>query len=105
MTLLHIDSSARQSSTSRRLTTHFVEAWRSVSDELIDELFAADVIVIGASIVRRAGQVPHADVERLRNYFNLVVGTDIDVPVVRTSRSTQPAQAVQLLGGMSERTS
>ena len=66
MTLLHIDSSARQSSTSRRLTTHFVEAWRSVSDELIDELFAADVIVIGASIVRRAGQVPHADVERLR---------------------------------------
>jgi FMN-dependent NADH-azoreductase len=91
MTLLHIDSSARRSSTSRRLTTHFVEAWRSahpgatiitrdlavttlpaitddwmatysdpslwtpaqrqylaLSDELIDELFAADVIVIGA---------------------------------------------------------
>ena len=91
MTLLHIDSSARQSSASRRLTTHFVEAWRAAhpgdtiitrdlatitlpaitddwmatyidpsqwtpaqrqylafSDELIDELFAADVIVIGA---------------------------------------------------------
>jgi len=29
MTLLHIDSSARQSSTSRRLTAQFVEAWRT----------------------------------------------------------------------------
>jgi FMN-dependent NADH-azoreductase len=50
MTLLHIDSSARPSSTSRRLTTRFVEAWRglALSDELIDELFAANVIVIGA---------------------------------------------------------
>jgi FMN-dependent NADH-azoreductase len=91
MTLLHIDSSARQSSTSRRLTAQFVEAWRTahpgdtiitrdlatttlptitddwmatysdpslwtpaqrqylaLSDELIDELFAANVIVIGA---------------------------------------------------------
>jgi len=91
MTLLHIDSSARQSSASRRLTTHFVEAWRAahphdiiltrdlattalpaitddwmatyrepslwtpaqraylaLSDTLIDELFAADVVVIGA---------------------------------------------------------
>jgi uncharacterized peroxidase-related enzyme len=72
----------------------------------------ARTLEFATSIVRRAGQVPHADLERLRqngfsdreivdiigavglnifrNYFNLVVGTDIDVPVVRTGRSTQP---------------
>ena len=67
----------------------------------------ARMLEFATSIVRHAGQVPHADVERLRNglsdqeivdiigavglnifrnYFNLVVSTDIDVPVVRTSR-------------------
>ena len=71
----------------------------------------ARTLEFATSIVRRVGQVPHEDVERLRqsgfsdreivdiigavglnifrNYFNLVVGTDIDVPVARTSRSAQ----------------
>jgi FMN-dependent NADH-azoreductase len=91
MTLLRIDSSARENSVSRRLTAEFVDGWRqrhpdasvvdrdlantalplitedwsatfldatamtqrqrlylTVSDQLIDELFAANVIVVGA---------------------------------------------------------
>lgn len=68
-------------------------------------------LAFATSIVRRAGQVPRVEVDRLRrdgfsdaeivevigavglnifrNYFNLVVGTDIDVPVARTSRNAQ----------------
>jgi len=77
-----------------------------------DDDKTARTLEFATSIVRRAGQVPDGDVERLRqngfsdqeiidiigavglnifrNYFNLVVGTDIDVPVVRSSRSPQP---------------
>lgn len=71
----------------------------------------ARTLEFATNIVRRAGQVPHAEVGRLRqngfsdqeiveivaavglnifrNYFNLVVGTDVDVPLVRTSRSAR----------------
>ena len=72
-----------------------------------------DLLHFATSIVRNAGRVPYVDLERLRrqgvsdqeiveviaavalnlfrNYFNLVAGTDIDSPVVRTVRSEQPA--------------
>ena len=71
----------------------------------------SDALQFAMNIVRRAGRVPHADVERLlrngfsdeeivdiiaavalnifRNYFNLVVGTEIDSPVVRSGQTRQ----------------
>ena len=73
----------------------------------------AKVLEFATDIVRLGGHVPEAEVQRLltdgfseteivdvvaavglnvfRNYFNLVVGTDIDVPVIRTHRSMQAA--------------
>ncbi|HEY1308557.1 MAG TPA: carboxymuconolactone decarboxylase family protein [Vicinamibacterales bacterium] len=71
-----------------------------------DDVKTMEALQFATSIVRRAGRVPHAEVDRLRhlgftdgeivdiiaavalnlfrNYFNLVAGTDIDSPVVRT---------------------
>jgi AhpD family alkylhydroperoxidase len=73
-----------------------------------------DTLRFATSILRRAGRVPHADVERLRHqgftdqtivevvatvalnvfrdYFNLVAGTDIDFPVVRTRGDARLAE-------------
>src|SRR5579864_8774176 len=71
----------------------------------------ADTLQFATSIIRSAGRVPPAEIERLRrrgfsdaeivdvvaavalnifrNYFNLALGTEIDSPVMRTSRRTR----------------
>ena len=76
-----------------------------------DDARTVEILQFATSIVRRAGRVPHTEVEHLwrhgltdgevvdviaavvlnvfRNYFNLVAGTDIDSPVVRTAASAQ----------------
>jgi uncharacterized peroxidase-related enzyme len=80
---------------------------------LADDTKTADALAFATSVVRSAGRVPHAEIERLqrrgfsdaeivdvigavglnlfRNYFNLVVGTGVEAPPARSADATAAA--------------